>query len=306
MKNQPKYLVPGDTVVLIAPSRSVALEDVTAFSDWVSAQGWKLELGPHLFEVEDQFAGNDLQRASDLIWAISHPKAKAIFTARGGYGCVRTVAKAQEICKPSDLIQLLEQSSSKWLVGFSDVTWLHLLFSMANIQSIHGPVATQWKLGHPFVQQNIMQLGNLLAGKPLSMNLTQSELVNPKPFAGELIGGNLSLLYASLGTPYQPVTKGKVLFIEDLDEYYYHVDRMLYSLKLAGLFDGINGLLVGSMIDMNDNAIPFGRSIKTMIKELLVDSQCPIVFDIPVGHDEENMSIKLGANCNFEHSTLSQ
>jgi muramoyltetrapeptide carboxypeptidase len=131
-------------------------------------------------------------------------------------------------------------------------------------------------------------------------------VVRSRPFAGELLGGNLSLLYASLGTSVQPNTAGKVLFIEDLDEYYYHIDRMLFSLKLAGLFDGIKGLLVGSMIDMNDNAVPFGRSVKTMITELLVDCDFPIVFDVPVGHDEENISIKLGADCNFENSTLTQ
>lgn len=284
--------------------------DVAAFSRWVSAQGWRLEYAPNLFEVEHQFAGSDQHRAEDLVWAITHPTAKAIFTARGGYGCVRTVSKAEELCDAmvgiSSLIELLKQSPAKWLVGFSDITWLHLLFAKANFQSIHGPVATQWNLTHGHIDQNISHLAKTLMGDIVSLDLSSSDVVRSKPFAGELVGGNLSLLYASLGTSVQPNTAGKVLFIEDLDEYYYHIDRMLFSLKLAGLFDGIQGLLVGSMIDMNDNTVPFGRSVKTMITELLADCDFPIVFDVPVGHDEENISIKLGADCNFENSTLTQ
>ena len=283
---------------------------MAAFSRWVSAQGWLLEYAPNLFEVEHQFAGSDQHRAEDLVWAITHPTAKAIFTARGGYGCVRTVSKAEELCDAmvgiSSLIELLKQSPAKWLVGFSDITWLHLLFAKANFQSIHGPVATQWNLTHGHIDQNISHLAKTLMGDIVSLDLSNSDVVRSKPFAGELVGGNLSLLYASLGTSAQPNTAGKVLFIEDLDEYYYHIDRMLFSLKLAGLFDGIQGLLVGSMIDMNDNTVPFGRSVKTMITELLADCDFPIVFDVPVGHDEENISIKLGADCNFENSTLTQ
>ena len=310
MRDQPAYLIPGDTVLLIAPSRSVSESDVAAFSRWVSAQGWRLEYAPNLFEVEHQFAGSDQHRAEDVIWAITHPTAKAIFTARGGYGCVRTVSKAEELCDTmggmSSLIELLKQSPAKWLVGFSDITWLHLLFAKANFQSIHGPVATQWNITHGHIDQNISHLAKTLMGDIVSLDLSNSDVVRSKPFAGELVGGNLSLLYASLGTSAQPNTAGKVLFIEDLDEYYYHIDRMLFSLKLAGLFDGIQGLLVGSMIDMNDNTVPFGRSVKTMITELLADCDFPIVFDVPVGHDEENISIKLGADCNFENSTLTQ
>ena len=283
---------------------------MAAFSRWVSVQGWRLEYAPNLFEVEHQFAGSDQHRAEDLIWAITHPTAKAIFTARGGYGCVRTVTKAEELCdsmgRISSLIELLKQSPAKWLVGFSDITWLHLLFAKANFQSIHGPVATQWNLTHGHIDQNISHLAKTLMGDIVSLDLSNSDVVRSKPFAGELVGGNLSLLYASLGTSVQPNTAGKVLFIEDLDEYYYHIDRMLFSLKLAGLFDGIQGLLVGSMIDMNDNSVPFGRSVKTMITELLACYDFPIIFDVPVGHDEENISIKLGADCNFENSILTQ
>lgn len=284
--------------------------DLAAFSRWVSAQGWLLEYAPNLFEVEHQFAGSDQHRAEDLVWAITHPTAKAIFTARGGYGCVRTVSKAEELCDAmvgiSSLIELLKQSPAKWLVGFSDITWLHLLFAKANFQSIHGPVATQWNLTHGHIDQNISHLAKTLMGDIVSLDLSSSDVVRSKPFAGELVGGNLSLLYASLGTSVQPNTAGKVLFIEDLDEYYYHIDRMLFSFKLAGLFDGIQGLLVGSMIDMNDNSVPFGRSVKTMITELLACYDFPIIFDVPVGHDEENISIKLGADCNFENSILTQ
>lgn len=307
---------------------------MVAFSRWVDSQGWKLEYSPNLFEVEHQFAGSDQHRAEDVIWATTHPTAKAIFTARGGYGCVRTVSKAEDLCDAmqgqllvgdsmteysteenamksivypdSGLVKLLKHSPAKWLVGFSDITWLHLLFAKANLQSIHGPVATQWNLTHGHIDQNISHLAKTLMGDIVSLDLSNSDVVRSKPFTGEVVGGNLSLLYASLGTPFQPNTAGKALFIEDLDEYYYHIDRMLFSLKLAGLFDGIKGLLVGSMIDMNDNGVPFGKSVKSMITELLSGYNFPIIFDVPVGHDEENISIKLGAECTFENSILTQ
>ena len=281
-----------------------------AFSGWVKAQGWKLEYAPNLFEVEHQFAGSDQHRAEDVIWAITHPTAKAIFTARGGYGCVRTVSKAEELSNAMQGQLRGGDSLGEYpLEGNAMTSGVNLdsgLVQLLNFQSIHGPVATQWNLTHEHIDQNISHLAKTLMGDVVSLDLSNSDVVRAKPFAGELVGGNLSLLYASLGTPVQPNTTGKVLFIEDLDEYYYHIDRMLFSLKFAGLFDGIKGLLVGSMIDMNDNAVPFGRSVKTMITELLADCDFPIIFDVPVGHDEENISIKLGAECNFENSILTQ
>ena len=300
----PQYLQKGDTVLLVAPARNVNEGDLREFEAWVIEQGWMLEVAPNLFSVDNQFAGNDEQRASDLIWALSHPTAKAIFTARGGYGSVRTLAAMKK--KLGDLDYWLQMQHPKWFVGFSDVTTIHLWLQKNNWVSIHGPVATQWSLQHESSEKNHRQLANALIGNPLLCELNEAHVYKPAAFNGELIGGNLSLLYASLGTDLQPVTDDKVLLIEDLDEYLYHIDRMLMAFKNAGLFNNIKALLVGSMIDMNDNSVPFGKTVKEMILEILDEANYPIVFDVPMGHDKQNYAVKLGAVCNFDNSTLTQ
>jgi muramoyltetrapeptide carboxypeptidase len=300
----PQYLQKGDTVLLVAPARNVNQGDLREFEAWINGQGWILEFAPNLFSVDNQFAGTDDQRANDLIWALSHPTAKAIFTARGGYGSVRTLEAMKK--KLGDLDCWLQTQHPKWFVGFSDVTTIHLWLQKNNWVSIHGPVATQWSLQHESSEKNQLQLANVLNGNPLLFEIGQVNVYRPANFNGELIGGNLSLLYAALGTDLQPVTDGKVLLIEDLDEYLYHVDRMLMAFKNAGLFNNIQALLVGSMIDMNDNAVPFGKTVKEMILDLLGEANFPVVFDVPMGHDKQNYAVKLGAVCNFDNSTLTQ
>lgn len=302
--NNPPYLGLGDTVVLIAPARSVSREDIQLFREWVESQGWCLECAPNLFAVQDQFAGNDFQRGSDLKWALSHPTAKAIFTARGGYGSARTLKALSSIVGSTDT--WIQQQSPKWLVGFSDITTLHLWLQNNHWASIHGPVATQWGLKHGWVEQNIGDLASLLKGNEWLLNVHERQVVNPASFKGELVGGNLSLLYAALGTPLQPDTANKVLLIEDLDEYLYHIDRMIRSCDNAGLFSNLSALIVGSMTDMKDNQIPFGKSCKDIICEALSDYGFPILFDVEIGHDERNHAVKLGCDITFDLSLLVQ
>ena len=206
----PQYLQKGDTVLLVAPARNVNQGDLREFEAWINGQGWILEFAPNLFSVDNQFAGTDDQRANDLIWALSHPTAKSIFTARGGYGSVRTLEAMKK--KLGDLDCWLQTQHPKWFVGFSDVTTIHLWLQKNNWVSIHGPVATQWSLQHESSEKNQLQLANVLNGNPLLFEIDQVNVYRPATFNGELIGGNLSLLYASLGTDLQPVTDGKVLF----------------------------------------------------------------------------------------------
>ena len=300
----PAYLQPGDTVLLIAPARSVVPSHIQPFIQWVELNEWKLELSPNLFCIKDQFAGDDAERASDLHWALSHPKAKAIFSARGGYGAVRTLEALSHLVGNLDV--WLAAQTLKWFVGFSDMTTIHLWLQKNNWASIHGPVATQWGLTHESVQNNIDSLTQTLKGVCQSMSLIHSQVVHLKSFTGQLIGGNLSLIYASLGTPLQPIATNKVRLIEDLDEYLYHIDRMIRSCKNAGLFQDIKALLVGSMIDMKDNAVPFGKSPKEIILEALGDKGFPILFDVEIGHDQRNHSVKLGCDITFDCSNLIQ
>lgn len=270
----------------------------------MESQGWHLEFAPNMFATQDQFAGNDQQRGSDLCWALSHPTAKAIFTARGGYGSMRTLEALSSIVGSSDT--WIQQQSPKWFVGFSDMTTLHLWLRKNNWASIHGPVATQWGLKHALIEQNIGDLASVLKGNEWHLNVNASQVVNPTPFRGELVGGNLSLLYAALGTPLQPDTNNKILLIEDLDEYLYHIDRMIRSCNNAGLFSNLKALIVGSMIDMKDNQIPFGKSCKDIIVDALANQGFPILFDVEIGHDERNHAVKLGCDITFDLSKLAQ
>lgn len=300
----PTYLKPGDTVVLIAPARSVSKIDIESFECWVSANGWELECAPNLFCTYHQFAGTDEQRCDDLAWALSHPTAKAIFTARGGYGSMRTLASLES--KVVNLDQWLSKQTPKWFVGFSDMTTIHLWLNKNEWASIHGPVATQWGQKHLWVKANVDGLQGVLMGQSTSLPVKREQVNSGKAFSGQLVGGNLSLLYAALGTPLQPNTVGKVLLIEDLDEYLYHIDRMLRSCKAAGLFEGIEALVVGSMIDMKDNATPFGRTPREMITEALGDFGFPMLFDVEIGHDQRNHAVKLGCDITFDLSNLTQ
>lgn len=300
----PSYLQPGDTVLLVAPARSISEADVQPFVAWVESNGWILERSPNLFSVKDQFAGSDLERANDLRWAFEHPSAKAIFTARGGYGAVRTLDALSTLVNNVD--EWLVAQSPKWFVGFSDMTTIHLWLQKNHWASIHGPVATQWGLKHAHVQYNIDYLTQILTGHSQTLMVNEDQVVRAKPFTAPLMGGNLSLIYAALGTPLQPNTTNKVLLIEDLDEYLYHIDRMIRACKNAGLFQHITAMLVGSMIDMKDNTVPFGQSPKEIILEALGDIEFPILFDVEIGHDQRNCAVKLGCDITFDLSKLVQ
>lgn len=300
----PKYLQPGDTVLLVAPARSVTINDIEAFSIWVANQGWKLVLSPNLFQVENQFAGTDDQRAQDLIWALSHPTAKAIFTARGGYGSMRTLGAMEAITGNAN--QWLAKQTPKWFVGFSDMTTIHLWLQSMGWQSIHGPVATQWAQTHSFVGRNNDDLLDLLTGKSWQVKIEKPQLVNARAFTGTLTGGNLSLIYASMASSYRPQLADKILLLEDLDEYFYHIDRMIQSMKFAGLFHGIKALIVGGMIEMKDNPLPFGKTPREIIEEALGGMGFPMLFDMEIGHDQRNRAVKLGCGITFDLHNLSQ
>ncbi len=202
--------------------------------------------------------------------------------------------------------KILSDANPKWLVGFSDISTLHLALQKGNWASIHGPLASQWASGNAGIIAGAEQLSKVLTGESVKIDLGNCTSIRNHSFEGEIVGGNLSLIYASLGTPLQPKCRGKVLFIEDIDEYLYHVDRMLRALKLAGLFEGLQGLIIGSMIDMKDNIVPFGYTVSQMVCEILAEYDFPILFDAPMGHGQQNCAIKFGVNCTFDKTFLNQ
>ena len=292
-----KALQPGDHIALIAPARAVSKDEMSAFRQWCADKALILQEGKNLYGKNHQFSGTAEERAQDLREAWTNPEIKAIFCARGGYGSVQLL----------DHLQNLDWTANpKWLVGFSDITTLHLHLNNLGIPSIHGPMAIHWGIQHEFTEENIAQLERLLFNLSVEINTSNSLISDELKFNGELIGGNLSLVYASLGTPEQPNTDGKVLFLEDLDEYLYHIDRMMVALKRAGVLKNPSALLIGGMTDMKDNAIPFGKSAKEIILEHADNHQYPVIFDFPAGHTQKNACFMTGAYCTFEDGILKQ
>jgi len=297
----------GDTVLILATARSISEEEILPFCNWATSKGLKVERAPNLFQKVHQFAGNDQQRAEDLLWALSHPTAAAVFCARGGYGSLRTIKKLTEISiKNQPNFNETEAFASIWkpklFVGFSDVTVLHSWLNKNNWVSLHGPVVAQWS-NNDF-EETLYSLEQAVFEGKVAIKI--EPLPSVKPFTGRLVGGNLSLIYALQGTKYQIQTQNAVLLLEDLDEYLYHVDRMLQSLDLAEVFHNVRAIIVGGMSQMHDNQIPFGKTAEDIIRETIAKYQIPAIFNVPIGHLSTNNSVFLGTDITFDGIQISQ
>ncbi len=278
----PPYLKPGDTVTVLAPARKVNKEEIEPELEIFLSWGLKIKYAPNVFERFHQFAGEDHIRAQDFNEALKDPESKAILCARGGYGTVRIIDQIDW--------QLLIQNP-KWIIGFSDITIIHNELNNHKIAGIHGPMP----LIFPKIDNVCLEyLRKTLFGEHFDIIFPNNPLNIKGKVHGELVGGNLSILVSMIGTPSDLDTNGKILFIEDLDEYYYHIDRMLHQLKRAGHLSNLKALIVGSMNDMRDNPTPFGIPIHKMVLDLTKEYDYPIVFDFPTGHESMNHSLILG------------
>jgi muramoyltetrapeptide carboxypeptidase len=291
-------LLKGDKIRLIAPARAVTPEEMGPFVSWINNLGLNIEFGAHLYGRHHQFSGTDEERAQDFINSWINPEIKAVICARGGYGCMRFMHLIPDT--------VWEKGSGKILAGFSDITTLHLALNAKGIETLHSPMAINFLNSDDGDEENFSRFKNALFSGKIEIDLSKNAKLNNGGFEGELMGGNLSLLYASLGTPEQPATDGKILFFEDLDEYLYHIDRMMVSLKRAKIFSGIKALLVGGMDKMVDNTVAFGQQAQEIVIHHTQEYGFPIIFDFPSGHGVKNFSFKLGAFTTFDGSILSQ
>ncbi|MEM6273589.1 MAG: LD-carboxypeptidase [Bacteroidota bacterium] len=290
----PPPLKPGDKVGLLSTARKIAREELQPALDSLRAWGLEPVLGEHLFAVDHQYAGTDAQRTADLQTMLDRPDLAAILCARGGYGTLRIIDAV-------DLRGL--RKHPKWIVGFSDVTTLIMAAYNRNLATIHGPMAISWngKTGDAASREHLRQMlfGELstYAAAPI-----RQDLVRTGRGEGRLIGGNLSMLSQLLGTETDFSTKGCVLFLEDLDEYLYHIDRMVVHLRRAGKFAQLAGLIVGGFTDLHDNDTPFGMSYEEIIADAVREHDYPVCFDFPVGHAPRNYPLIHGAKVRLEVS----
>jgi len=286
----PEYLQKGDRIRIVAPAGKVSKEKVLPGIELLQDLGYEVIIGKHVFDRYFLYAGTDQQRATDFQEAINDPLTKVIICARGGYGSVRIIEKI-------DFSLLVK--CPKWLVGFSDITMFHSVLNKLGIASIHGPMPAFF-LENKKPSKSFQSLMELITSGNSEIRLSSHTLNCKGNCSGELVGGNLSLLYSLQGTPWQLDTKGKILLIEDLSEYLYHLDRMMQNFRLSGLLSGLAGLVVGGFTEMQDNESPFGKSAYEIIREAVDGFQFPVCFDFPVGHISKNLPLVIGGKYQLE------
>jgi muramoyltetrapeptide carboxypeptidase len=277
----PPYLQEGDTVVIIATARKISDEELNPTIAILNSWGLKAQLAPNLFKSHHQFSGSDEERTQDLQWALDHKTAKAILVARGGYGTLRIIDNVDfEGFK----------KNPKWLIGYSDVTVLHSHLQNMGYASLHATMPVNF-LKHG---EATLSIKELLFHERIDYNIPAHALNKPGTAEAVVVGGNLSLLYALSGSPSEVDFDGKILFIEDLDEFLYHVDRMMLQLKRSGKLKNLAGLIVGGMSEMKDNSIAFGMNAEEIIAETVQEYTYPVCYNFPAGHIDENMALYLG------------
>jgi len=279
----PSPLKPGSKVAIVAPARKVTALEMQPAIELLQSWGLEVVKGMYLFGDEDQYSGSDQQRWADFQMVLDDASIDAVIFARGGYGFVRIIDKL-------DFTKFMRHP--KWLIGFSDVTVLHNHVNRnLKVETIHAPMAINIPNTPKAVLENLHQL---LTGNKVSYQYPAHFFNRRGKASGELVGGNLSLIHTLAGTPSDLLTKGKILFLEDLDEYLYHIDRMMLNLKRSGKLQGLKALVIGGMTDMKDNAIPFGKSAEEIILDAVKEYDYPVAFGISSGHIERNEPLVMG------------
>ena len=286
----PRYLEKGDKIGIIAPARCINFEEVhpsiRVFQKW----GLEVVLGTNIFRRCNQFSGKDELRHADLQQMLDDDSIRAVICARGGYGTARIIDKLnfQGFCR-----------NPKWIIGYSDITVLHSHIQRHfGIETIHATMPVNI-VSDTVVSDSLETLKNAVFGKSLNYRVPRNPLSRSGDAEAILTGGNLSILYSLMGSVSELESSGKILFLEDVDEYLYHIDRMMMALKRAGKLDKIKGLIIGGMNRMNDNNVPFGRTANEIIEEATKEFSYPVCFDFPAGHGETNLALILGRTVKF-------
>lgn len=288
MIKTPPYLKKGDTIGLVCPAGYMAMEKVAECirvlqDEW----GYKVKTGKTVgSNSATYFSGTDDERLADFQQMLDDDEVKAVLCARGGYGMGRII----------DQINFKKfKREPKWIIGYSDITVLHThLYSNYYISSLHAPMAGAFN-DAGYINRYVQSLKNALEGKWAKYTSEPHELNRTGEAIGELVGGNLALLVHVVGTDSDLKTKGRILFIEDIGEYLYNIDRMFYQLKRSGKLSKLAGLIIGGFTDMKDTERPFGKKVYELIYDVVKEYDYPVCFGFPVSHDKENYALKIGA-----------
>lgn len=284
--SQPDYLKQGDLILIVAPAGVVKQPEAIykakeTFENW----GYKVTLGKNVFNKFHHFSATDEKRLEDMQWAINHPTAKAIWCARGGYGSVRIV---------DDLDFSQFTKHPKWMIGYSDFTVFHNKLHNLGFQSLHAPMPINFKEPWAEINESMVQLKTMLQGKTPTYTVKS----NPKNITGTssgvIIGGNLTILENMIGTDTCFSTKGKILFIEEIGEYKYHIDRLLRALDRKGYFKDCAGLILGDFTHIKKNNPAFGQTIEEIVVSIVKKHKIPVLFNFPAGHEDKNLGLFFG------------
>ncbi len=282
----PPYLQKGDTIAILAPAGILKnkKEVINKAKELVENWGLNVVLGENLFNQNNHFAGTDEQRAEDFQKALDNPNIKAIWCARGGYGSVRILDRL-------DFTKF--KKNPKWIIGYSDITAFHSHINNLGVETIHAMMGISLSDNSEEIVETIKSFKKSIFGKRLKYKVKSSKYNRGGKISGELIGGNISLLTSMLGSKSQMKTDGKILFIEEIGEYKYSIDRMLQSLKRAGYFSNLKAIVVGDISKIKKNSTSWGSSIEELILGV-VPENIPILFNFPAGHKPDNRALILG------------
>lgn len=284
---QPPYLKAGDTVAIVAPSGILKGRTEEINNAKALLKSWNLNVivGEHVFNQAAHFAGTDDERCEDFQNALDDPKIKAIWSARGGYGAVRILDK---------LDYTKFKISPKWIIGYSDITALHSQVHNLGFESLHAMMCVSLSDDIKKLEHTISTFKAALFGQPMLYTLEGSNFNKIGSASGQLVGGNLTILQSMLGSQTSIDTSGKILFIEEIGEYAYHIDRMLQSLKRAGYFNNCKGVIVGDITKVKKNTTPWGKPIQQLILDALSEYDFPIAFNMHAGHEPDNRALIFG------------
>jgi len=286
MIETPPYLEKGDVIAIVCPSGYMPVEKASECIRVLNEEwGFRTKVGKTMGNQFNYFSGTDEERLNDFQQMLDDDEVKAILCARGGYGLTRII----------DKINFKKfKGQPKWIIGYSDVTILHShLYSNYYIASIHAPMAAAFN-DAGYINRFVQSLRNALEGKKLKYSCEPHECNKKGEAIGELIGGNLALLTHLIGSESDCKTRGRILFLEDVGEYLYNIDRMMYQLKRSGKLSKLAGLIIGGFTEVKDTEHPFGQTAYEIIHDAVKEYDYPICFDFPVSHGKENYALKIG------------
>lgn len=284
----PPFLQKGDTVAIVATARKNIDDNLQPAINLLTQWGLHVKVGTSIGLDNNQLAGTDAERAADFQTQLDNDNIKAIWCVRGGYGTVRII----------DLLDFTHfEMHPKWIIGFSDVTVLHSHLNTMGYQSIHAAMPVSIAKASELAKQTLQYS---LFGNTVSFEIVPHFMNKFGTASGELVGGNLSILYSLLGSKSAIDCRDKILFIEDLDEYLYHIDRMMINLDRNGCLSSLKGIIVGAMTKMKDNEVPWGKNALEIVQNITDKYNIPTIFNFPAGHIQDNRALKLGATATLE------